>query len=160
MDRILPVDALMSEVWSMYTGRDLKEFIEGKDYNSKTLNFVKSKLHDLKIEKKEKAIKWLSVGVGEGRDLQVLYAKGLRPINIDFYGIDISDDLFKTVEKSASALGIKQVHLEVVSAEDMDFNPKFDLISAILVLHEVDPTTLPLILRNMLRSLKKGVVLS
>ena len=156
MDRILPVDALMSEVWSMYTGRDLKEFIEGKDYNSKTLNFVKSKLHDLKMEKKEKAIKWLSVGVGEGRDLQVLYAKGLRPINIDFYGIDISDNLFETVEKSASALGIKQVHLEVVSAEDMDFNPKFDLVSAILVLHEVDPIKLPLILKNMLRSLKKG----
>ncbi|MGP8322203.1 MAG: class I SAM-dependent methyltransferase [Methanosarcinaceae archaeon] len=156
MDRILPVDDLMSEVWSMYTGRDLKEFIEGKDYNSKTLNFVKSKLHDLKAEKRGKLIKWLSVGVGEGRDLEVLYAEGLRPINIDFYGIDIIDNLFETVEKSASALGIKQVHLKAVRAEDMDFNQKFDLISAILVLHEVDPTKLPLILKNMLRLLKTG----
>jgi len=246
MDGIPPIDAFMSEIWGMYSGRDLKKFIPTEEYDSKTLNFVKVKLHDLKAEREGRTIKWLSVGVGEGRDLEVLYAKGLRPINIDFYGIDISDDHFAKIKKRASKLdeylfcwdnvpgndgeriisflrdeldigwvenaeilkfedgktirisddensaeimiGKKKgkatleisdgrvhdlkvkrengklniylyenqvrVNLKKISAEEMNFKSKFDLISAILILHEVDPVKLPLIIRNMLKVLK------
>jgi SAM-dependent methyltransferase len=147
----------MSEIISLYSGRDMKEFEVGHDYDSKTLSDVKHRLKNLKLEKKGK-IKWLSVGVGEGRDLEVLHAEGLRPIDIDFYGIDISDNLFDKVREGASRLEIpkERVHLEVVSAEEMTYVSKFDLISVVLILHEVDPVKLPHILRNILRALKKG----
>nr|QNO51366.1 hypothetical protein KMJFBAND_00003 [Methanosarcinales archaeon ANME-1 ERB6] len=246
MDGIPRIDAFMSEIWGMYSGRDLKKFIPTEEYDSKTLNFVKVKLHDLKAEREGRTIKWLSVGVGEGRDLEVLYAKGLRPINIDFYGIDVSDDHFEKIKNSTSKLdeylfcwdnvpgndseriisflrdeldigwvenakilkfedgktirisddensaeimigkrkgkatlkisdgrvhGLKvkrengklniylyenqvRVNLKKISAEEMNFKSKFDLISAILILHEVDPVKLPLIIRNMLKVLK------
>ena len=156
MNRIPSVDAYMSEILSLYSGRDMKEFEAGQDYDSKTLSDVKHRLKNLKLEK-EGTIKWLSVGVGEGRDLEVLHAKGLRPIDVDFYGIDTSNNLFERVRESASRLEIpeERMHLEVVSAEKMDYVLEFDLISVVLVLHEVDPIKLPHTLRNILRALRK-----
>jgi len=155
MDGIPPIDAFMNEIWNIYSGRDLKKFEKEKEYNSKTLIDIKGMLKYLKAKKKGKAIKWLSVGVGEGRDLEVLCAKGLSPINIDFWGIDLSKEHFAKIEERANELEISKVTLEVISAEKMNFKSKFDLISAILVLHEVDPVKLPWIIKNMLRALKK-----
>lgn len=119
MDRIPPIDAFMSEIWNIYSGRDLKEFEKEKEYNAKTLIDIKGMLKYLKAKKKGKAIKWLSVGVGEGRDLEVLCAKGLRPINIDFLGIDVSEEHFAKIEERANELEISKVTLEAISAEEM-----------------------------------------
>lgn len=40
-----------------------------------------------------------------------------------------------------------------MDATDMNCNPKYDVVSAVLFLHEVDPLYLPYILRNMLNAL-------
>ena len=119
--------------------------------NSKTLVFLTSLLHNLAAEESQRPLKWLDVGCGYGRALAVF--KDLSGTNVEYYGIDTSSECVKIAEKNAREYDVNS-EIEEMDAAYMRFNEEFDLISAILLLHEVDPLCLPYVIKNMIRALK------
>jgi HEAT repeat protein/SAM-dependent methyltransferase len=123
---------------------------EASDVNSKTLEFLKYKLLDLTAFGKE--IDWLDVGCGDGRCLDILDAVQNRG-NIRYHGTDSSYRYLDDTEKRARKYKLN-ARLDKVDAAAMKFDSEYDVVSAVLLLHEVNPLCLPYILRNMLRALK------
>lgn len=121
------------------------------DANSKTLAFLKHKLHDLAASRRP--FKWLDVGCGYGRSLDVLDAVN-APRNIGYHGIDAVHKYLDDAERQAKKHELANPKLEKMNAAQMDFDSEFDLVSAVLLLHEVDPLCLPYVIKNMLRALK------
>ena len=120
------------------------------EVNAKTLESLKHKLHDLKASGNN--INWLDMGCGDGRCLEVLDDIQDRG-NIYYHGIDISHKFLDDAQIRARKYGIKS-NIETMNTAAMEFDSEFDLVSAVLFLHEVDPLCLPYVIRNMLRALK------
>jgi len=134
-----------------------------EEAQSKSLEFLKNQIHNFKI--KQESIKWLDVGCGGGRCLNVfnifIEEDPNWNLDIDYIGIDISEQYFENAKK----LGLKfqknglKYRFDRVEASKIYREPRYDLVTAILLLHELDPIQLPYILRNMMLSLKKDGIL-
>ncbi|MEA3281301.1 MAG: class I SAM-dependent methyltransferase [Euryarchaeota archaeon] len=142
---------LESEICDIFKSVYQKERnADASEVNSKTLEFLKYKLLDLAASGKR--IDWLDVGCGDGRSLDVLDA--VQNIgNIRYHGTDSSYKYFGDTEKRARKYEL-DARLDKIDAAAMKFDSEYDVISAVLLLHEVDPLCLPYILRNMLQALK------
>jgi len=142
---------LESEIYDIFKSVYQKEREEGiSEVNSKTLERLKHKLLDLTTSGKK--IDWLDVGCGDGRCLEVLDAI-LNRDNIRYHGIDNIHKYLDEAEERARGYGIDAT-FDKTNAAVMDFDSEYDVISAVLLLHEVDPLCLPYVLRNMLKALK------
>lgn len=142
---------LETQIYEIFSSKYQKERKEGDDEsNSKTLSWLKSKLVDLSLS--DGKIEWLDVGCGDGRCLEVLNAITRRE-NIYYRGIDSSNEHFEETKKYLSQFGVNS-EIEELSIEALDFNSKYDIISAILIIHEIDPLCLVYALRNLIRALK------
>jgi len=64
------------------------------------------------------------------------------------------DNYLDKAEEQARKHKLVHWNIEKMNATQMDFDSEFDLISAVLLLHEVDPLCLPYVIRNMIRALK------
>lgn len=122
--------------------------------DSKTLQPLTEQL--LRLIESDKEILWLDVGCGNGRCLEVL-DKIENRCNIFYHGIDRMENL-NAVTKKAEAYGIRK-SIERLYVENLTFINKYDIISAILLFHEVNPLELPDILRNLLKALKDDGIL-
>lgn len=122
------------------------------DVNSKTLTSLKHKLHDLAASRRP--FKWLDVGCGYGRALDVLDAVDVSRNLFEYHGIDAVFKYLDDAEKQTKKYGIVNPKIEKKDASQMEFDSEFDLISAVLLLHEVDPLCLPYVIKNMLYALK------
>jgi 2-polyprenyl-3-methyl-5-hydroxy-6-metoxy-1,4-benzoquinol methylase len=143
-------DCFRSELYGISASRIQKERLNGQsEVDSKTLETLKNKLLDLVSSCEE--IRWLDVGCGDGRCLEVLDAVNKRN-GIYYHGIDVEYNL-DIASKKAKTYGIKS-DFDKIDAESLNFESKYDLITAILLFHEVDPLTLPDILRNLIKALK------
>jgi SAM-dependent methyltransferase len=147
----LEYEILGSEIGDIFKSvyqKERKE--EASEVNSKTLEFLKYKLLDLAASGKR--IDWLDVGCGDGRSLDVLDA--VQNIgNIRYHGTDSSYRYLDDTEKRARKYKLN-ARLDKIDSAAMKFDSEYDVVSAVLLLHEVDPLCLPYILRNMLRALK------
>jgi HEAT repeat protein/ubiquinone/menaquinone biosynthesis C-methylase UbiE len=142
---------LESEIYDRFKSVYQKEREEGvSEVNSKTLELLKSKLLDLTESGKE--INWLDVGCGDGRCLEVLEDIQNRE-KIRYHGIDSLHKYLDDAEERARGYGIIAT-FDKTNAAVMDFDSEYDVVSAVLLLHEVDPLGLPYVLRNMLKALK------
>ena len=147
---------LESEIYDLFKSVYQKEREEGiSEVNSKTLKLLKSKL--LGLTESGKEINWLDVGCGDGRCLEVLDAIQNRK-KIRYHGIDSLHRYLDDAEERARGYGIIAT-FDKTNAAAMDFDSEYDVVSAVLLLHEVDPLCLPYVLRNMLRALKDGETL-
>ena len=155
------IEILLADV---FKSRYLKE---RKDYksetNSKTLKLLKGKI--ISLLKTQTEIKWLDVGCGDGRCIEILdfddETKELEKLlyKINFVGIDIDYANIETAKKLAEKYNIQKEFIKS-KAIDIKYDSKFDVISAILLLHEIDPLQLPYVLKNMLIAVKdEGVIL-
>jgi SAM-dependent methyltransferase len=141
----------ITEFYGLSAKRVQKDGQEGKsEADSKTLVPLKDKLSDLVASSREE-IRWLDVGCGNGRCLEILDEIKERD-NIFYHGVDSVYNL-DVAAKKAESYGIKS-YLERLYAESLNFESKYDLISSILLLHEADPLKLPHILRNLIKALK------
>jgi SAM-dependent methyltransferase len=142
---------LESEICDIFKSVYQKERAEdASEVNSKTLEFLKYKLLDLAASGKR--IDWLDVGCGNGRCLDVLEAVQNRG-NIKYHGTDISYKYFGDTEERARKYNLNP-RLDKIDTAAMEFDSDYDVVSAVLLLHEVNPLCLPYILRNMLQALK------
>lgn len=117
---------------------------------SEKLESLKHKLHDLKASGND--INWLDMGCGDGRCLEVLDDIQYRG-NIFYHCIDISHKFLDDAQLRARKYGIRS-KIEAMNTAAIKFDSEFDLVSAVLFLHEVDPLCLPYVIRNTLRALK------
>ena len=145
------ISDLESEICDIFKSVYQKEREEcTSEVDSKTLEFLKHKLLDLTASGKR--IDWLDVGCGNGRCLDVIDAVWNRDI-IRYHGTDSSYRYLDDTEERARKYGL-DARLDKMDAAAMKFDSEYDVVSAVLLLHEVDPLCLPYILRNMLRALK------
>ena len=144
---------LISVICESFSSFYQKERKQGEsEANSKTLIHLKEKLHDLTAS--QKVIRWLDIGCGDGRCLEVVEKINNRG-NIIYHGIDSSNNYMGNVLSCAKKYDFKEVKIKQMDVSTMKCNSRYDLISAVLLLHEIDPLRLPYALRNMLRALKK-----
>lgn len=154
-------DILLADVLK---SRYLKERNEDKsETNSKTLKLLKGKI--ISLLKNQAEIKWLDIGCGDGRCIEVLdFAKKIKELesklnNIHYIGLDIEDANIEAAKKLAEKYSIQKEFIKL-DAINIKYNSIFDVISAILFLHEIDPLQLPYVLKNMLIAVKEnGVIL-
>jgi HEAT repeat protein len=130
------LESEIADIFKSVYQKDRKPGIS--EVNAKTLESLKHKLHDLKASGND--IHWLDIGCGDGRCLEVLDDIQDRG-NIYYHGIDISHRFLDDAEKRSRKYGIKY-KIEAVNTADMKFDSEFDLVSAVLFLHEVDPLCL------------------
>ena len=144
---------LESEIRDIFKSVYQKERDEGKsEANSKTLAFLKAKLHDLAAA--GKPFKWLDVGCGNGRALDVFDAANVPRDLFEYHGIDAAHQYLDEAEQQARKYKLVTWKIEKNDAAQMKFDSEYDLVSAVLLLHEVDPLCLPHVLRNQIRALK------
>ena len=152
-DEIPYSSELESEFSDIFKSVYQKEREKGEsDVNSKTLTFLKTKLHDLSATKRP--FKWLEVGCGYGRALDVLDAVTVPRDMFEYHGTDAVHKYLDEAEEQARKHKLVNPKIEKMDAAHMDFNSEFDLVSAVLLLHEIDPLCLPYVIRNMIRALK------
>lgn len=146
-------EELISEIRDIFKSVYQKYREESEsEMNSKTLAFLKHKLHDLAASRRP--FKWLDVGCGYGRALDVLDAVNVPRNLFEYHGIDVVYKYFDATEEQAKKYKLVNPKIEKNDAARMDFDSEFNLISAVLLLHEVDPLCLPYVIKNMLRALK------
>lgn len=151
------LSVLENEIFKLFSSVYQKLREEGaSEVNSKTLESLKYKLFELTASSED--IRWLDVGCGDGRCLEVLDAIRKRG-SIKYYGIDSAYKHLDDAEKRAKGYGLQDPMIERMKAETMKFNSEYDMISAVLLFHEVDPLCLPLILKNMLQALKENGII-
>ena len=142
---------LESEICDIFKSVYQKERNEdASEVNSKTLEFLKYKL--LGLTASGERIDWLDIGCGNGCGLDVLDTVQNRG-NIKYHGTDISYKYFDGTEERARKYNLNP-RLDKIDTAAMKFDSEYDVVSAVLLLHEVDPLCLPYILRNMLQALK------
>jgi 2-polyprenyl-3-methyl-5-hydroxy-6-metoxy-1,4-benzoquinol methylase/HEAT repeat protein len=153
-------DILLADI---FKSRYLKERKGYKsETNSKTLKLLKGKI--ISLLKTQTEIKWLDVGCGDGRCIEILdfdddtKELGKQLYNINYIGLDIDDANIETAKKLAEKYNIQKEFIKS-KAIDIKYDSKFDVISAILLLHEIDPLQLPYVLKNMLIAVKEGGVI-
>ncbi len=142
------LESEIADIFKSIYQKDRKPGIS--EVNAKTLESLKHKLHDLKASGND--IHWLDIGCGDGRCLEVLDDIQDRG-NIFYHGIDISHKFLDDAQMRARKYWIRS-KIEAMNTAAMKFDSEFDLVSAVLFLHEVDPLCLPYVIRNMLRALK------
>ncbi|MCK9592598.1 MAG: class I SAM-dependent methyltransferase [Methanoregula sp.] len=136
-----------------------KNYLDSKkEAQSKSLEFIKNSI--LRNVSKNKPMVWLDVGCGRGRCLNVfeifIEEDPNWYHNINYIGIDTSQECLDKAKETASNfenIGLKTSFFQV-DATDIYLDPRYDMVSAILLLHELDPIQLPHILRKMLLALK------
>jgi|GEM_PF-6665235 len=134
-----------------------------KEANSKSLTDVGLYLTDKIIANKNNTLKWLDVGCGNGRCLEIL--SNFKPddwlAHIYYDGIDLSSDNFQKIYDIQRRIKNEklEIHLHINNIADIDLDKKYDLITSILLIHEVNPIELPYILKKLLLSLKDYGVL-
>jgi ubiquinone/menaquinone biosynthesis C-methylase UbiE len=144
---------LVTEICDIFKSVYQKEREKGEsDVNSKTLTFLKTKLHDLTAAKRP--FKWLDVGCGDGRALDVLDTVNMPRDMFEYHGIDAIHKYLDEAEEQAKKYKLVHYTIEKMEAAQMNFDSEFDIISVILLLHEVDPLCLPYVIRNMICALK------
>jgi SAM-dependent methyltransferase len=152
-------DEIREELNEMFGETLQKNVLDSrKEANSKSLEFIRNHIH--RLYSKNKSIVWLDVGCGEGRCLNVFNIFIEEDQNwthdIHYIGIDDNPNLFTKAKEIASKFernGLKASFFRVKAHEIYRY-PKYDLISAIFLLHEIDPPLLPYILQRMLFALK------
>lgn len=145
---------LISLIRTLFSSTYQKERPLGKsDEKSKTLEFLRTHLQYLTA--KDKEIRWLDVGCGNGRCLDVLKVVQNQK-KIRYHGIDFSKTYFDEARKLASKYDLIDANFEIVDAAVMKYKSRYDIISSVLLLHEIDPLCLPYVLRNILCALKKN----
>ncbi len=145
----------LSEIFNISAGRLQKPVKEGiSDAHSKTLIALEKSHSDLAA--KNINIDWLDVGCGNGRCLDILDTTANNK-NVRYIGIDPTYEFYSATER-AKKYGVN-FEFETLPAENIIYEKKFDLISAILLLHEIDPRNLPLVLVNLMRALKDEGIL-
>ena len=151
-DRIPYLSVLESEIYDIFSSIYQKLREEGaSEVNSKTLELLKYKLFDLTTSDGD--IRWLDVGCGDGRCLEVLDAVQKRE-PIKYHGIDGAHKHLDEAEKRAQGYGLQNPKFEKMDAAAMNFDSEYDVISSVLLFHEVDPLGLPFVLKNMVQALK------
>lgn len=147
------IDGIVEDIFST---RHQKS-IDMEEHNSKTLAMLNEKL----LEKKNinRKLFWLDVGCGNGRCLKsidVLERNGnlYEQKLINYIGIDISRKCMVEAKSIAKLYYINH-NMLIGNAKFLYFSIKFDIISAILLLHEIDPIDLPYILNNLLKMLNE-----
>ena len=155
-DRIPHLSVLETEIFNLFSSVYQKLRDEGvSEVNSKTLDWLKSKLSELTLSDKE--IRWLDVGCGDGRCLEVLDAVQKRE-QINYHGIDGAYKNLDEAVKRALGYGLDP-KFEKMDASTMNFDSEYDIVSSVLLFHEVDPLGLPFVLRNMVQALKEeGII--
>lgn len=141
----------------LFSSRRQKKIGPG-EYESKTLVLLTKNLIELKDIKRQ--IFWLDVGCGNGRCLKSidalesdgnLYEQKL----INYIGIDESREHLRGARQLAQEYNINQ-YILLKNGRHLGFKIKFDLISAILLLHELDPFDLPYILNDLIKLLDEN----
>jgi len=142
--------------------RDLKEWInKEEEINSKTLRLLKKRVNTLANSRE---FQWMDIGCGDGRCLSVLQMflkanKKSKLKRIHYLGVDKSKENIEKAEECSSNFSVDAKFLES-DAKEINYISRFDIISAILFLHEVDAIFLPNILWNLLNALnEKGSLL-
>lgn len=144
---------LISEICDIFKSVYQKYREKGEsDANSKTLAFLKHKLHDLAASRRP--FKWLDVGCGYGRALDVLDKVNVPRNIFEYHGIDAVHKYLDDAERQTEKYNLVNPKIEKMDVAQMDFDSEFDLVTAILLLHEVDPLCLPYIIKNMICALK------
>jgi len=152
VDGLIYSNELEIEIGNIFKSVYQKERERGEnEAGSKTLKSLGETLRALSISGRE--FKWLDVGCGDGRCLDVLYKVPDRS-KINYYGIDNFYKYLDEAETRARSYGLEAMFSKMDAAK-MKFDSEFDLVSAVLVLHEIDPLNLPYVLRNMIRSLRE-----
>lgn len=148
---------LENEIFKLFSSVYQKLRKEGaSEVNSKTLESLKYKLLELTTSSGD--IRWLDVGCGDGRCLEVLDAIRKRE-SIKYHGIDgVHRHLDEAIER-AQGYGLQDLKIEKMGAETMKFDSEYDIVSAVLLFHEIDPLYLPLVLKNMLHALKENGII-
>ena len=121
-----------------------------RDIKSKTLEFLKFKLLDLAASNVH--VKWLEIGCGDGKSLDVLDVIQDRS-NFYYQGIDTSYKYLDEAQKKAEKYGIDH-NIEKRSPAKKMPEKEYDIEIAISVFHRLDPICLPYVLRNLVQALK------
>jgi SAM-dependent methyltransferase len=153
-------DEIREQLFEMFGETLQKNYIDSrKEAHSKSLEFIRNHIH--RFYTKNKSIVWLDVGCGEGRCLNVFNIFIEEDQNwshdIHYIGIDENPNLLTKAEELAKIFeknGLK-ASFAPVKAQEIYQYPKYDLISSIFLLHEIDPPLLPYILQRMLYALKE-----
>lgn len=136
--------------------RDQKEWPNvNKELNSKSLKFLKKYL---KNRTTLSEIEWMDVGCGDGRCIALLsiFKKShqLNRINkIRYLGIDIKEENMEKAKAIAKNFPSCKTDFLELDAKDIHYFSRFDIISAILFIHEVKLIFVPRILWNLLNAL-------
>jgi SAM-dependent methyltransferase len=125
--------------------------------HSKSLECVTKRIQDL--YRSNTHIKWLDVGCGEGRCLNVMHnfihENDKREHKIQYLGIDSSKDGFlKAKEITNKFKENMECCFDKYNVEKYICNDSYDLVTAIFLIHEIPPAILPLALKNMISSLR------
>lgn len=107
------------------------------------------------IDKLKKGIKLLDIGCGKGRAINIM-ADHFK--NSNFYGYDLSQEAINDAKREAQKMGNTNTFFKVQDILDLNFDEKFDLITAFDAIHDQpDPSS---VLKSIYRSLSdKGTFL-
>jgi SAM-dependent methyltransferase len=150
--RIPHLSHLESEIYGLFAASTHQKLRKQgvSEAKSKTLEMLKSKLMDLTLCSEK--IEWLDIGCGDGRSLEIFDDIPNRD-PIRYHGIDQSYKHRDEAEKRALGYGLR-ARFDKMDAATMNSNSEYDIISAILLFHEINPICLPHVLRNVIQSLK------
>ncbi|MEI6104357.1 MAG: class I SAM-dependent methyltransferase [Methanothrix sp.] len=139
-------------------GRYQKERkIDKSEINSKTLVMLKEVIINA-VNSKSKVL-WLDIGCGDGRCLEILEVfNGKNPkktlAKIRYLGLDSSSEFKSRTEELIKKYNIIG-ECKKAEASKLRLKDKYDVISMILVLHEMDPLEIPIIFKNAIKMLKE-----
>ena len=147
----------MTALWVIFNPKIQKKISKDKkEARSKTLEYLRSSLRSY-LADPNKEILWLDIGCGNGRSLEVI--KDLRSEEkncVIIHGIDESEKYLSICERKAKRFKIKKARFCKIKVSELNVNSRYDIVSAVLLLHEVDPLELPISLKNMLKALKEN----
>jgi SAM-dependent methyltransferase len=143
--------------------KEIKKNME--ESHSKTLYSIKCRIQE-ELVCSSKPIEWLDIGCGTGRCLNILGANPDEPIyspsqleRIHYTGVDSSVENLYATEQLASRYNGLKFSLIHSNIEDLEGGTKYNLISAILVFHELSPNLIPNTLHTLINYLKDDGIL-
>jgi SAM-dependent methyltransferase len=124
----------MEEVFLILLIRDFKVMAE-ESYQTVVVALVDHILPLVPnlIDKLKKGIKVLDIGCGKGRAINIM-AKHFK--NSSFYGYDLSQEAIDDAKREAQRTGNSNTFFKVQDILGLNFNEKFDLITAFDAIHD------------------------